>query len=87
MFEVQQCRSIYRRVRNGRALGVARSDVTAMAALNHDPSIHDWDTRAADALAEAQAMPRGSDRNDALKKAGKLRVAADMKRLLRSEAR
>lgn len=58
-----------------------------MAALNHDPSIHDWDTRAADALAEAQAMPRGSDRNDALKKAGKLRVAADMKRLLRSEAR
>jgi hypothetical protein len=58
-----------------------------MAALNHDPSIHDWEARAADALAEAQAMPRGSDRNDALKKAGKLRVAADMKRLLRSEAR
>jgi hypothetical protein len=56
-----------------------------MAVLNHDPNIHDWDARAADALAEAQAMPRGSDRNDALKKAGKLRVAADMKRLLQSE--
>jgi hypothetical protein len=85
MFEVQQRRSIYRRVRNGRALGAARSGVIAMAVLNHDPNIHDWDARAADALAEAQAMPRGPDRNDALKKAGKLRVAADMKRLLQSE--
>ena len=58
-----------------------------MAAPNHDLSIHDWEARAADALAEAQAMPRGSDRNDALKKAGELRVAADIKRLLQPGTR
>jgi hypothetical protein len=53
----------------------------------HDPSLHDREAQAADALAQAQAMPRGSGRNDALKKAGKLRVAADIKRRLPSETR
>jgi len=36
-----------------------------------------------DAFAEAQAMPKGPDRNNALKKAGQLRVTADMKRRVR----
>jgi hypothetical protein len=55
-----------------------------MSASNGGPGIHDWEARAVDALAEAQAMPKGPDRNDALKKAGQLRVAADMKRHLQS---
>ncbi|HWJ19827.1 MAG TPA: hypothetical protein VNR65_13980 [Geobacterales bacterium] len=46
---------------------------------------HDWDARASDALAEALAMPKGADRSDALKKAGRLRVAADMQQNLRSQ--
>jgi hypothetical protein len=48
-------------------------------------SFHDSDARAMDALAEAQAMPKAPDRNNALKKAGQLRVAADMKRHIRSQ--
>ena len=46
------------------------------------PSAHDWDTRAEQALAEARRMPNGPERSKALRKAGQLRVAADMKRLL-----
>lgn len=46
---------------------------------------HDLDVRAMEALAEALAMPKGPGRSDALKKAGRLRVAADMQRNLRSQ--
>ena len=43
---------------------------------------HDWDTQASDALAEAKKLPPGLKRSEAMKKAGQLRVAADMKNLL-----
>jgi hypothetical protein len=43
---------------------------------------HDWDARASEALANAKKLPAGSKRTDALKKAGQLRVAADMKHFL-----
>ena len=40
---------------------------------------HDWDARASEALANAKKLPPGSKRADAIKKAGQLRIAADMK--------
>jgi hypothetical protein len=43
---------------------------------------HDWDTRASEALAEAKTLLPGLERSKAMKKAGQLRVAADMKKLL-----
>jgi hypothetical protein len=46
---------------------------------------HDWDARASEALAEAKKLPPGSKRTEAIRKAGQLRVAADMKDLLTKE--
>jgi hypothetical protein len=46
---------------------------------------HDWDARASEALAEAKKLPLGSKRTEAIRKAGQLRVAADMKDLLTKE--
>jgi hypothetical protein len=46
------------------------------------PALHDWDARAEEALAEARKLPNGPERSEALRKAGQLRLAADMKRLL-----
>jgi hypothetical protein len=43
---------------------------------------HDWDARASEALENAKKLPPGSKRVDAIKKAGQLRIAADMKDLL-----
>jgi hypothetical protein len=43
---------------------------------------HDWDARASDALENAKKLPPGSKRIEAIKKAGQLRAAADMKNLL-----
>ena len=43
---------------------------------------HDWDARASGALENAKKLPPGSKRIEAIKKAGQLRVAADMKDLL-----
>jgi hypothetical protein len=40
---------------------------------------HDWDARASEALANAKRLPPGSERSGAIKKAGQLRIAADMK--------
>jgi hypothetical protein len=40
---------------------------------------HDWDARASEALANAKKLPPGSKRTEAIRKAGQLRVAADMK--------
>jgi hypothetical protein len=42
----------------------------------------DWDARASEALQQANKLPPGSKRSEAIKKAGQLRVAADMKSLL-----
>ena len=46
---------------------------------------HDWDARASDALVEAKKLPPGLERSKAMKKAGQLRVAADMKRIMTVE--
>jgi hypothetical protein len=46
---------------------------------------HDWDVRASEALANAQKLPPGSLRSDAIKKAGQLRIAADMKKSMTSK--
>jgi len=43
---------------------------------------HDWDVRAQEALDAARKLPHGAARSEALKKAGQLRLAADMKELL-----
>jgi hypothetical protein len=47
-----------------------------------DPHRHDWAARASDALAQAKKLPPGSKRSEALRKAGQLRIAADMKNWL-----
>jgi len=46
------------------------------------PDGHDWDARAQEALDAARKLPHGSERSEAMKKAGQLRLAADMKDLL-----
>jgi len=51
--------------------------------LSIDP--HDWHARAEDALEKARGMTPGPARALALKKAGELRVAADLKRALRGK--
>jgi hypothetical protein len=43
---------------------------------------HDWDARATEVIAEARKMPFGQRRSDALGEAGRLRIAAEMKRWL-----
>jgi hypothetical protein len=40
---------------------------------------HDWDARASEVLENAKKLPPGLKRTDAIKKAGQLRAAADMK--------
>jgi hypothetical protein len=42
----------------------------------------DWDARATEVIAEARKMPLGQQRSDALGEAGRLRIAAEMKRWL-----
>jgi hypothetical protein len=43
---------------------------------------YDWDARATEVIAEARKMPLGQQRSDALGEAGRLRIAAEMKRWL-----
>jgi hypothetical protein len=43
---------------------------------------HDWNARASEELANAKKLPPGSKRSEAIRKAGQLRIAADMKDLL-----
>ena len=43
------------------------------------PDLHDWDARATEALDAARKMPMGAARIEALKKAGVLRCAADVR--------
>jgi hypothetical protein len=47
--------------------------------------MHDWDARASEALADAKKLPAGSERTEAIRKAGQFRIAADMKNLLTKE--
>jgi hypothetical protein len=44
----------------------------------------DWQARAEDALEKARKMKLGPERFDAMKKAGQLRVAADLERALKA---
>lgn len=46
---------------------------------------HDWQARAEDALEKARKMKPGPERIEAMKKAGQLQVAADLKRALKSD--
>jgi hypothetical protein len=50
--------------------------------MRNDLDSHDWAARAADALTQAKKLPPGSMRSEAIRKAGQLRVAADMKNWL-----
>jgi hypothetical protein len=45
----------------------------------HDRDNHDWAARASEALAQAKRLPPGLKRSEAIRKAGQLRIAADMK--------
>jgi hypothetical protein len=51
----------------------------------NDLNIHDWAARASEALIQAKTLPPGLLRSQAIRKAGQLRVAADMKNLLMSK--
>ena len=48
----------------------------------NDLDNHDWAARASEALAQAKRLPPGSMRSEAIRKAGQLRFAADMKYFL-----
>ena len=45
----------------------------------NDLDSHDWAGRASEALAQAKKLPPGLKRSEAIRKAGQLRFAADMK--------
>jgi hypothetical protein len=47
--------------------------------MRNDLDSHDWAARAAEALARAKKLPPGLKRSEAIRKAGQLRIAADMK--------
>src|ERR1700722_10176951 len=68
-------------------LAFGRASFAALGGKNMNPTRnnidrHDWDARASDALANAKKLPPGSKRTEAIRKAGQLRIAADMKDLL-----
>ena len=48
----------------------------------NDLDSHDWAARASQALAQAKKLPPGLKRSEAIRKAGQLRIAADMKNWL-----
>jgi hypothetical protein len=58
-------------------IGSPPGRITAQSAQSHD-----WDARATEVIAEARKMPLGQRRSDALEEAGRLRIAAEMKRWL-----
>jgi hypothetical protein len=47
----------------------------------------DWDARTSEALENTKKLPPGSKRIEAIRKAGQLRLAADMKDLLEMRQR
>jgi hypothetical protein len=52
-----------------------------MKRIHRSPDAPDWDAKATEALEIARAMPPGQEKTEALKKAGMLRNAADMRGL------
>jgi hypothetical protein len=66
------------------------SDICALARLamkdkGQASDRHDWLARAAEALEKARRMKPGAERNEALKKAGRLQTASDVKGYLASK--
>jgi hypothetical protein len=59
-----------------------RSQLDARFISSQSAQSHDWDARATEVIAEARKMPPGQRRSDALGEAGRLRIAAEMKRWL-----
>ena len=51
----------------------------------NDLDRHDWAARAAESLAQAKKLPPGLKRSEAIRKAGQLRFAADMKNWLKAK--
>ncbi len=48
----------------------------------HPPEFGDWETRAAEMAADAERLPPGPERNEAMRKARQLTEAAWMRRTL-----
>lgn len=66
----------------------ASATLSTMSELTrNDLDSHDWAGRASQALAEARKLPPGSKRSEAIRKAGQLRFAADMKEWLTPKER
>jgi hypothetical protein len=57
-----------------------------MKLTRSDIDSHDWVARASQALAQAKKLPPGSKRSEAIRRAGQLRTAADMKNWLTAKA-
>jgi hypothetical protein len=62
--------------------GRHREDDDMTELTRNDLDSHDWAARASEALARAKKLPPGSKRSEAIRKAGQLRIAAEMKNLL-----
>jgi len=62
-------------------------DDDATELTRNDLDNHDWAARASEALAQAKRLPPGSMRSEAIRKAGQLRLAADMKEWLMPKER
>ena len=60
-------------------------DDDATELTRNDLDNHDWAARASTALAQAKKLPPGSKRSEAIGKAGQLRVAADIEKLVDGE--
>jgi hypothetical protein len=58
-----------------------------MKRIQPSPDAPDWDAKAIEALEKARAMPPGQEKTEALKKAGMLRNAADIRGIFFCEAR
>jgi hypothetical protein len=52
---------------------------------DQSPDRHNWQARASEALERARKMKPGAERNQALKEAGQLQVAAEMMGYLKSK--
>jgi hypothetical protein len=56
------------------------NDMTELT--RNDIDSHDWAARASEALPQANKLPPGLQRSEAIRKAAQLRIAADMKNWL-----
>jgi len=67
---------------SGWRVSCCRSQENNMTPTHGNIDRHDWNARSLEALENANQLPPGSKRIEAIRKAGQLRVAADMKDLL-----